>query len=73
MLSHCLKCRQTRESKHPKAARTKNGKIMLLSKYAVSDSKKLKFFKEQETSGLLSSLRINTPLSKILLVGPPLF
>ena len=29
--------------------------------------------KEQEASGLLISLGIKTPLSKILLVGPPLF
>ena len=51
----------------------KNGRITLLSKCAVCDSKKLKFDKEQEASGLLSSLRINTPLSKIPLVGPFLF
>ena len=47
----------------------KNGKIMLLSKYAVCDSEKPKFIKEQETSGLLSSLRIKAPLSKIPLAG----
>ena len=46
---------------------------MLLSKCAVCDSKKSKFIKEQETSGLLSSLGIKTPLSKIPLVGPLLF
>ena len=33
-------------------------------------TKKLKFVKEQKASGLLSSLRIKTPLSKIPLVGP---
>ena len=37
---------------------------MLLSKNVVCDSKKLKFIKEQEASGLLSSLEINTPLNK---------
>ena len=46
---------------------------MLLSKYAVCDSKKLKFIKEQEASGLLSSLRIKTLSSKTPLVGPLLF
>ena len=46
---------------------------MLLSKCAVCDSKKSKFIKEQEASGLLSSLGIKTPLSKIPLVGPLLF
>ena len=46
---------------------------MLLSKCAVCDSKKSKFIKEQEARGLLSSLGIKAPLSKILLVGPLLF
>ena len=40
MLSHCLKCRKNSESKNPKAARTKNRRIMLLSKSGVCDSKK---------------------------------
>ena len=73
MLSYCLKCRKNTESKNPKVARTKNGRIMLLSKCAVCDSKNSKFIKQQEASGLLSSLGIKTPLNKILLVGPPLF
>ena len=34
------------------------------------DSKKLRFIKEQEASGLLSSLGIKAPLNKIPLVGP---
>ena len=46
---------------------------MLLSKCAVCGRKKLKFIKQQEASGLLSSLGIKTPLSKIPLVGPLLF
>ena len=43
---------------------------MLLSKCVVRDRKKLKFIKEQEASGFLSSLGIEAPLSKIPLVGP---
>ena len=73
MLSYYLKCRKNTESKNPNVARTKNNRIMLLSKCAVCDSKKSKFIKEQEASGLLSSLGIKTPLSKIPLVGPLLF
>ena len=46
---------------------------MLLSKCAVCDSKKPKFIKQQEASGLLSSLGIKAPLNKILLLGPVLF
>ena len=37
------------------------------------DSKKLKFITEQEVNGLLSSLGIKTPLSKVPVVGPILF
>ena len=35
MLSYyCFKCRKNTESKNPKVAKTKNGRIMLLSKCA---------------------------------------
>ena len=73
MLSYCLKCRKNTERKNPKVAKTKNGRIMLLSKCAVCDNKKPKFIKQQEASRLLSSLEVKTPLSKIPLVGPLLF
>ena len=42
MFLYCLKSRKNAESKNPKVARTKNGRIMLLSKCAVCDSKKSK-------------------------------
>ena len=45
MLSYCLKCRKNTETKNPKIVRSKYGRIMLLSKCKVSDSKKLKFIK----------------------------
>ena len=48
----CVKCTKTTESKNPKVARTKNGRIMLLEKNALRHSKKSKFTKEQEASGL---------------------
>ena len=56
MLSYCLKCRKNTEIRNPKVVRTKNGRIMLLSKFSICDSKKSIFIKEQEASGLLSSL-----------------
>ena len=70
MLSYCLKCRKSTKTKH---VRTKNWKVMLLWKCTVCNSKKLKFIKEQKASGLLCSLEIKTPFSKIPLVGPLLF
>ena len=48
---------------------TKSGRIMLLSNRAICVIKKSKFIKQQEASGLLSSLGIKTPLSKMSLVG----
>ena len=59
--------------KHRKAARTKNRRIIFLSKCAVYDSEKSSFIKQQEASGLLSSLGIKAPLSKIPFVGLLLF
>ena len=70
MLSYCLKCRINTESNNPEVVKTKNGRIMLLSKCAVCDIKKSKFIKEQEASGLLSSLGIKTFSNKIPLLGP---
>ena len=61
MLSYCSKCRKkkTTESKNLNIAMTKHRKKMLLSKCTVCDSKKSNFIKQQEASGLLSSLGIN--------------
>ena len=46
---------------------------MLLSKCVLSNSKKLKFIKEQEARGLYSNLGIRAPLSQIPLLRPILF
>ena len=73
MLSYCVKCRKNTESKNPKVVRTKIGRIMLLSKCAVCNSKESKFLKQQEASGLLSSLGIKAPLNKIPSLRPLLF
>ena len=70
MLSYCLKCRKDIENINPTVSKTNNGKIMLLSKCAICGSKKSRFFfLKKEANGLLSSLGIKTPLSKISLVG----
>ena len=42
---------------------------MVLLKYALCDSKKLQFIKEQQTSGLLIGLEIRTGLDEITLLG----
>ena len=65
MLSYCLKCRKNTESKTPKVVWTKNGRIMLLSKCAVCNSKKSRLIKEQELIELLTGLLIKPALNKI--------
>ena len=59
--------------KKKKVVKIKNGKMMLLSKCAVCNSKQSRFIKEQKTTGLLSSLAIKIPFNKILVVGPYMF
>ena len=68
MLLYSVKCRKNRENKSPDVVKTKNGRKFLLSKCAVSGSKKSKFIKEQEGTGLLSSLEVKTSLRKIPLL-----
>ena len=66
MLSYyCLTFRKNTESKNSKIARTKNRRVMLLSKCDICDKvKKFTFIKEQEASGFLSSIGIKATLSK---------
>ena len=69
MLSYCSKCRKNIESINLKVSKTTNGKTMILSTYAICNSKKSKFIKEQHAKGLLSNLDLKTPLNKIPLLG----
>ena len=73
MLRYCLKCRKNTENKNPKFVMRKSQRKMLLSKFALCDSKNLTFIEDQVASGLSISLGIKAILSKIPLVGPLLF
>ena len=70
MSSCCLKCRKNTESKNPKVVKTKNGRMILLSKCAVCDSKNSKFIKDKKASVLLIISGIKASLTKIPLAGP---
>ena len=63
MESYCLKCRKYTKNINSQVSSTSNGKIMILTKCAICNSKKSKFIKQQEAKGLLSKLRIITPLN----------
>ena len=58
MLSYCLKFRRNTEIKIPDFSKTKNGKIILLSRWTTCNRKKSKFIREHEGSGLLSKSKI---------------
>ena len=73
MLCYCLKCKKNTESINPRVSKTTNVKTMILSKCAICGSKKSKFIKKQEVSGILSSVGIRTPLSKIPVLGDIFF
>ena len=45
MLTCCLKCKKNAKNKDAKMIKTKNGRLMLLSKCAVCGSKKSRFMK----------------------------
>ena len=80
------KKKKNTESINQRVSATSNGRTMILSKCVICGSKKSKFKKSkkqksrsknqeknQEAKGLLSSLGIRTPLSKIPLLGDVLF
>ena len=62
MKSYCLKCRKNTESINVRVSKTSNGRTIALSKYAICDSKKSRFVKNQEPKGLLNNLDVRTSL-----------
>ena len=64
MESYCLKCKKYTKNINAQVSSTSNGKVMILSKCAICDSKKFKFIEKQEAKGILS---------KISLLGDVLF
>ena len=70
MLYYCLKCRKNKK-KNSKVPKTNKRKLIILSKFSVCDSKKSRYIKEEESSGLLSIKYL--PLSKIPVLGDILF
>ena len=54
-------------------SKTSNGKTIILSKCAICGAKKSRYLRQQEASGILSSLDLKTPLSKIPFYSDVLF
>ena len=71
--SYCLKCKKHTKNIDPEVSSTSNGKLMILSKCAICNSKKSKFINKQQAKGLLSNLGIKTRFNKIPILGDILF
>ena len=69
MNSYCLSCKKDTKNIDPKVVKTKNNRLMILSKCSVCNNKKSKLIKEQEARGLLSNLGIRTLLSQYPLLN----
>ena len=67
MKSYCLGCRKDTENINPSVSKTSNGRTMISSKCALCG------IKNQEAKGLLSTLGVRTPLSKIPILDDILF
>ena len=65
MKTYCLVCRKSTDNVNSEMIRTKNGRLQLNSQCSICGNKKSRFVKKQEAKGILSSLGIKTPLSKI--------
>ena len=66
MKTYCLVCRKNTDNVNSEMIKTKNGRLQLKSQCSSCGNKKSRLVKEQEAKGILSSLGIRTPLSKIL-------
>ena len=69
MSPYFLRCKENTENINSRVSKTSNGKTMLLSKCPICGSKKSRFIKKQEASGVLSRLGLRAPLSKVPLLG----
>ena len=69
MKTYCVKCRKNTENLNSQIFKTKNNRLIMLSKCSDCGIKKSRFIKEQEAKGLLSNLGIKTLFSKIPLLN----
>ena len=70
MKSYCL---YRKDTESINSGVSNKSRTMILSKCAICSSKKSRFIKDQEAKGLLRSLGVRTPLSKVPILGGILF
>ena len=54
MKTYCVTCRKNTENLNSKIFKTKNGRLLMQSKYTDCGTKKSRLVKKQEAKGLLS-------------------
>ena len=65
---YCLACKKYTKNNNPKIVRNRQNRLMIQSNCANCSRKKSRFIKEQKALGILSNLRIRTPLSQVPLL-----
>ena len=65
MQTYFVSFRKNTDNVNSKMIRIKNGRLQLKSQCSICGNKKSRFVKGQEAKGVLSSLGIKTPLSKM--------
>ena len=65
MQTYCVSFRKNTENKDAKVIKTKNDRLQMRSQCSICGNKRSRFVKEQEAKGILSSLGVRIPLSKI--------
>ena len=63
MNSYCWSCKKNTENTNQNMVKTKNNRLMILSKCAISNDKKSRFI--SQGSGLFDSLGLNTPQNRM--------
>ena len=61
--TYCLSCEKNTKNIYQKMAKTKNNRLMMLSKRIISNNKKSKSISQE--SGLHDNLRLNTPQNRM--------
>ena len=67
--NYCLVCRDYTKSINQKIVRNRQKRYIIQSNCATCGSKKSRFVKGQKALGIISNLRIKTPLSQVPLLN----
>ena len=67
--TYCLVCKDYTKSINPKIVKNRQNRCIIQSNCTTCGSKKSRFIKEPKALGILSNLRIKTPLSQVPLLN----